>query len=276
MPAHDASPDLPIVTRFRQLCADGPIVVAHRGHSLRFPATTLPAFAAAVQMGTPMLEFDVHTTADGELVCLHDEILDRTTDAARVLGPGALVTQLSLVEVQRLDAGSWFGQQHRGARVPTLAEGLHTMLPRTMPMLEHKSGTPRQYVDSLRQLDVVGEVLLQSFDWEFVAAARALEPRLAIGVLGPGPHAGQVDAATVARALGLGASFLHWAADRLRCEAVDLLHARGLLAVTYTTDDDMACCGGARMGIDAMCTNDPPRMLELRRQGRLGRPRAGA
>src|SRR5262245_52959971 len=133
--------DLPLFTRLRELARQGPVVVAHRGNSHAYPENTLSAFTAAATLGAPMQEFDVQVTADGQLVCLHDATLDRTTDAAARLGPGALLAQTTLAQVQQLDAGAWKGAAHAGARVPTLAAALAAMLPRSIPMIEHKAGS---------------------------------------------------------------------------------------------------------------------------------------
>lgn len=247
-----------LLDRLRQIVADAPAVVAHRGDSASLPENTLPAFAAAVQLGAPMLEFDVQSTADGALVCLHDDGLDRTTDAPTRLGPGALVRQVDLGTVQQLDAG-------RGARVPTLEQALATMLPRTVPMIEHKGGEAAQYVDLLRSLRLVDQVLLQSFDWQFVAAARALAPDLLLGLLGPTSGDAAPDDRAFAAASAVGAAFLHWRARSLTRAAVDRIHAAGLLCFSYTTDDELGWHGGAALGIDGMCTNQPAAMLAWRR-----------
>lgn len=91
--------------------------VAHRGLLREAPENTLPNFAAclASHLG---FEFDVRRSRDGVLVCLHDETLDRTTDGT---GP---VAEATLAGIGRLDAGSWFGPEFQGTRVPTIAEVL--------------------------------------------------------------------------------------------------------------------------------------------------------
>ena len=90
----------PVFDHLLGLGADGPVVVAHRGDRVHHPENTLAAFQAAAELGAPMQEFDVRVTRDGALVCLHDATLDRTTDAATLLGPGALVAQITLPELQ--------------------------------------------------------------------------------------------------------------------------------------------------------------------------------
>jgi glycerophosphoryl diester phosphodiesterase len=261
----------PLADRLRQLARGGPIVVAHRGDGRNHPENTLPAFAAAVQLGAPVQEFDVQASQDGVLVCIHDESLDRTTDAATALGPGALVAQLDARRLQQLDAGSWKGRAHAGARIPTLAEALAAMLPHSVPMIEHKAGAAELYAALLQQLQAQDQVLLQSFDWQFLRHARRLLPTVPVGLLGPGTGADRIDARVLDAARELGACFVHWHAPEVTAEAVVAVHAAGLLLVTYTSDTELAWCGGARLGIDAMCTNDPSLMLAAQRRGLLHR-----
>ena len=96
-------------------------VCAHRGASDTHPENTLAAFREAIRLGAHMIEFDVYLTKDKELVVIHDETVDHTTD-----GQGN-VSDLSLAEIKRLDAGSWKDPRFKGERVPTLKETLAVM-----------------------------------------------------------------------------------------------------------------------------------------------------
>lgn len=95
-----------------------PLVVAHRGDLEHFPENTLSAFESAIDLGADAIELDVFLTKDGELVVVHDHILERTTNGTGYVG------DLTLSELRRLDAGSWFGERFRGERIPTLGEVL--------------------------------------------------------------------------------------------------------------------------------------------------------
>ncbi|MEO6596359.1 MAG: glycerophosphodiester phosphodiesterase family protein [Planctomycetota bacterium] len=247
------------------------MVVAHRGASSNWPENTLPAFAAATKIGVVMQEFDVRSTRDDVLVCVHDATLDRTTDAALRLGPGAAVAQARREEVAGLDAGRWFGPEHAGTRIPTLGQALDVMLPNCIPMIEHKAGSVRLYLDELRQHDALHRCVLQSFDWKFVAEARASAPDLATALLGPSHDFPRLDRAVLAAAEHIGAGMLHWNDRQVHLVEIEQVHVRGLLLCTYTTDDEVGWFGGAALGIDAMCTNAPERMIELRGTGALRR-----
>ena len=91
-------------------------VAGHRGWVNKYPDNTMPGFRAAVELGVDQIEFDVRATKDGELIIMHDEAVDRTTD-----GTG-LVCEKTLAEIKALDAGIYMGEQFRGTRVPTFIE----------------------------------------------------------------------------------------------------------------------------------------------------------
>ena len=94
------------------------MVIAHRGASSYAPENTLAAFDLALHMGCRHLELDVDFTRDGHIVVIHDETVDRTTNGT---GP---VGSHTLAELRALDAGSWFGPQFAGERIPMFAEVL--------------------------------------------------------------------------------------------------------------------------------------------------------
>ncbi len=84
-------------------------VAAHRGWRSRYPENTMEAFRAALELGVDQIETDVRITKDGELVLIHDDTVDRTTN-----GSGK-VCEMTLAELRALDAGN-------GAKIPTLME----------------------------------------------------------------------------------------------------------------------------------------------------------
>jgi glycerophosphoryl diester phosphodiesterase len=93
-------------------------VIAHRGSSSDRPECTLAALRRAIEVGATASEVDVRLTRDRQLVILHDQTLDRTTNGTGKIG------SKTLVEVRGLDAGSWFDAKYRSERVPTLREVL--------------------------------------------------------------------------------------------------------------------------------------------------------
>lgn len=108
-----------------QLPDGRPWAVAHRGFSGEYPENTETAFIAAAPYAD-VIELDVRTTSDGQVIVMHDATLRRTTDVADVLPDRAddQVATFSSTEIALLDAGSWHDADHRGLRVPTLERAL--------------------------------------------------------------------------------------------------------------------------------------------------------
>ena len=96
-------------------------ICAHRGASDTHPENTIPAFREAIRLGAQMIEFDVAISKDGQLVLMHDDTIDRTTNGT---GP---VGNSTLAELKKLDAGSWKGSQFKNTLIPTLDEALAIM-----------------------------------------------------------------------------------------------------------------------------------------------------
>ncbi len=133
-----------------------PVNIAHRGASAYAPEHTLAAYTLALEMGADYVEQDLQLTSDGVLVCMHDTTLDRTTNveevfpdrATEVEQRGALrqvwrVSDFTLAEIKTLDAGSWFGPEFAGERVPTFQEAIDLVKGRAGMYPETKS--PEEY-----------------------------------------------------------------------------------------------------------------------------------
>lgn len=111
-------------------------VVVHRGANFLAPENTLPSARAALKYGAEWIELDVRKSKDGVLYNLHDETLDRTTDGH---GPIHLVTSS---EIERLDAGSWFGPAFRDLKVPRIETMLDSLKGKANVFFDVKKGTP--------------------------------------------------------------------------------------------------------------------------------------
>ena len=107
-------------------------VIAHRGDSQNAPENTLAAFLAAREGGAELVEFDVHLSADGDVMVIHDDKVDRTTD-----GRGE-VRHMRTAELRELSAGAWFAARYAGEQVPLLDEVLDLCRGRVVPMIEIK------------------------------------------------------------------------------------------------------------------------------------------
>jgi glycerophosphoryl diester phosphodiesterase len=223
---------------FRPLAADAGRVqlCAHRGASMQAPENTLPALAEAARLGADLCEIDVVLAADGEIVLMHDELLDRTTDGS---GP---VAQRSLAELKRLDAGAWFGPGFTGTRIPTLAEAL--ALARELGiglLIELKERRRvdllmRHLLALLAQTGAFEDALVISFDHPSLARLVALEPRVRTELI---THARHLDPAGLARRAGASSLAIEW--DMFHPADAAALHVAGVaVRVTVPRPERMA------------------------------------
>lgn len=133
-----------------------PWLIAHRGASAYAPENTVPAFRLAAEQGADFVEFDLQLSKDRQIVCLHDNSLERTTDVeeifpdrSRTTGAGAqaarrwMIEDFTLAELKQLDAGAWFDPKFRGTRIPTFAETIDALRGRSGLFIELK--TPERY-----------------------------------------------------------------------------------------------------------------------------------
>lgn len=153
-------------------------VIGHRGAAALAPENTWDSFDAALRVGVDAVETDVRATSDGVLVLLHDARLDRTTD-----GEG-LVHETPWSVVQKLDAGTWFSEAFRGARVPRLRDTLARYGEETHLVLEIKqAGIVPAVLALVRGLGLLNRVTFTSFDFAQVRDLKASEPEAKVGFL---------------------------------------------------------------------------------------------
>jgi glycerophosphoryl diester phosphodiesterase len=160
-----------------------PLLIAHRGASADAPESTIAAFELALEQGADGLKLDIHLSADGHPVVIHDFTLERTTDGA---GP---VSALRVRELKRLDAGGWHHRRFRGQRIQTLQEVLERFRDRTRFWLELRGGSTlypgleERVVSTIEIYDVVDRVLVQSFDPTAIVEVRTLNREIRVGAL---------------------------------------------------------------------------------------------
>jgi glycerophosphoryl diester phosphodiesterase len=160
-----------------------PLLIAHRGASADAPESTIAAFELALEQGADGLELDVHLSADGHPVVIHDFTLERTTDGA---GP---VSALRVRELKRLDAGGWHDRRFQGQRIQTLQEVLERFRDRTRFWLELKGGSTlypglgERVVSTIEIYDVVDQVIVQSFDPSAIVEVRTLNREVRVGAV---------------------------------------------------------------------------------------------
>jgi len=156
--------------------ADWPVkTVAHRGANSVAPENTLPAASCAFAAGFDWVELDVRTSADGQLVVIHDAAVDRTTD-----GTG-LVVDKPMSELRALDAGGWFDPHFARVRLPTLTEMLDCAQAWGRGIyIEIKHGDAVAILREVQLAEMVDRCFFWGWDYEGLRAIKAADPRARI------------------------------------------------------------------------------------------------
>jgi glycerophosphoryl diester phosphodiesterase len=240
--------------------SDRVLVIAHRGASAVAPENTLPAFEKANQIGVDLVELDYYHTSDGVPVVFHDKDLKRTTNARAVLGNDALaIRQLTLEQSRKLDVGAWFGPQFRGVRMPTLEESLDVIQTGSMTLVERKEGDAATCIALLERKKLLDDVVVQAFDWAFLAECRRLAPNLVLGALGEK----EITPQKLAELDRLDVQAVGWNYKQLTPQTIDALRGPGRKVWAYTVDDDQRARELIAAGIDAIITNDPEKIKAI-------------
>jgi glycerophosphoryl diester phosphodiesterase len=233
----------------------GVLAIAHRGASGYAPENTLAAFRRAVSLGVTFIETDLQLTRDAHFVALHDETVNRTTT-----GQGS-VQHMTLAEVRRLDAGSWFGSEFMGERVPALVDILDFARKNDVVFyLELKPsgfwGGEHALISALRDSGEIRRAVIISFDPLILQGLRKIEPTLMTGLL----FDGQLDN-PFEKALEIGARQLVVKGDLVSPNLLAEAHKRDLQVVCWTINNHahMRLLAGA--GVDGIMSDYPDRLL---------------
>ena len=159
------------------------LILGHRGASGYAPENTLEAFRLAMEMGADGFELDVHMTGDGELVVIHDESVDRTTN-----GTG-LVRDMTLAQLRALDASCGM-ENYRGAKIPTLAE-VFELIRDTRHIVNVEVKTDEWFYPELeekcvalaKEMGLEERVIYSSFNHFTLNKLRQLKPDAKLGML---------------------------------------------------------------------------------------------
>ncbi|MDJ0523459.1 MAG: glycerophosphodiester phosphodiesterase family protein [Planctomycetota bacterium] len=233
---------------------EGVLVIAHRGASASAPENTLHAFRRALDAQADLVELDYHHSRDGEPCVFHDKTLDRTTDAvARWGGEKLPLSARTTRELRELDAGAWFAERFRGAVIPDLGAALDVIQDGSTTLIERKAGDAGTLVALLERKALLQHVVVQAFDWEFLAACRARAPHLVLGALG----SRELSQARLDRIHGIGVAVVGWNHRYVDAAAVEAVHARGLKLWVYTVNDADRARELVALGVDGVITDRP-------------------
>lgn len=253
-----------------------PLVIAHQGGGDLWPGDTMYAFERAVELGVDVLEMDAHITKDGQIVLMHDEKVDRTTD-----GTG-LIEEMTLAELQKLDAAySWspdegqtFPYRGQGIHAPTLAE-LFERFPEMRYVVEIKlTANPIEepLCELIRDHGMQERVVVASFHDDVMKAFRQACPEIATSA-----SRSEVAAFVLLGKVGLSGLLsprfnslqVPWEPEEsynipvMTERFIREAHAKGVSVEPWTVNDPALMKQYIDWGVDGLITDRPDLMLGI-------------
>ena len=270
-------PDAPASNYYREI--DRPLVIAHQGGDGSWPGDTMYAFENAVEIGADVLEMDAHITGDSQIVLMHDEKVDRTTD-----GTG-LIELMTLAQLKQLDAaykwsnddGETFPFRGKGIKVPTLDELLQKF-PQMRYVIEIKlteNPIDKPVCDLIRKYSMQDKVVIASFHDEAMKNFRKTCPEVATSA----------SRSEVTTFVLLGKVFLSGLVapqyesiqppyDPSESKNIPIMtrrfireaHAKNIAVEPWTVDDPELMKQYIEWGVDGIMTDRPDLMIEVLRR----------
>ncbi|MTI61696.1 MAG: glycerophosphodiester phosphodiesterase [Firmicutes bacterium] len=240
-------------------------VIAHRGASAYAPENTLPSFEKAVDVGVDGLELDVHLSKDRELVVIHDERIDRTSN-----GTG-FVKDLTLAKLKKFDFGSWFNMDFCGTRIPTLGEVIELLDRKKWTGLlniEIKSdiviypGIEEKLINIVKANKLEDRVIFSSFNHQCLTIIKKLEEKAEIGLL---YVSNIVDPWLYAEYLGAAALHPEFHIVYNNPHLVEKCREKSIAINAYTVDKEEYLRRLFKYKVDGIITNKPDLALKVRK-----------
>jgi len=232
------------------------------GHA---PENTMTSFELACQMGSDFVECDVHLSRDQEVVVMHDERVERTTNGA------GLIKDLKVSQLKRLDAGSWFSKKFKGEKVPTLMEVLSWIRHKTstnryqMGLCIEIKNDPVRYLNLVEKIaelieknEMVSRTVVISYDHGAVKRLKNLLPKIATGILYREPLEDPLN-----QAAAMKADALFPRNTLVTSSLIKKAHQKGFAVASWVINDPIEMEKFIAYGIDAMATNFPDRLNEI-------------
>lgn len=237
------------------------LVFGHRGAMARAPMNTLASFESARQQGADGIELDIHLSRDGNLVVIHDETVDATTDGQ---GP---VADFTSAELKRLDAGAWYGEAFAGQRIPTLDEVFEAVGDDLLINVEIKAARElmdileKRLADCIRRHDMRERVIVSCFDPLVVRRAKEMMPMVLTGFLN---HAMMPDAQILKLKKRWHEARHPWH-EMVNHNYMNWARAQGYYVNVWTVNDPERAIELRDLGVNAIITDDPAAIISALR-----------
>lgn len=233
-------------------------IFAHRGYSSIYPENTRAAFEAALETKVEGIEFDVHLTKDNEVVVIHDETIDRTSNRK------GRVREYNLFELKKYDFGSFFNDKYAGEKILTLSETLDIMKNLSYINIEIKNvgryyrEIEKEIVKVLSDYNLSGEIIISSFNHQSLYLINnyytkiKTAPLFCSRIYNGFKYIKQ-----------LGADYIHIYYKVLDRNFIDECHSNNIKVNAYTVNKKKDIQKMDQFGADGIITDYPQRAKEI-------------
>ncbi|MCR8643840.1 glycerophosphodiester phosphodiesterase [Paenibacillus sp. N1-5-1-14] len=234
------------------------LIMAHRGSMGHAPENTLAAFQLGVEQGCNAIELDIHLSKDGEIVVIHDETLERTTNLT------GYVNDYTAAELKQADAGSWFHEKYAAECIPLLEEVLDLVSTDFLLNIEIKHSYNGQLeptlIELLKRKNRMESVVLSSFNLKSLKAIKLAEPDIRIGII---YNVNVVQHREFANLMGVPVYSLHPNFHNIDPEDVLDAVSSGIQVFPYTINDAEHMKLAISCGVSGIITNYPDRLRSI-------------
>lgn len=230
-------------------------IIAHRGASAHAPENTLAAFQLAVSHRADAIELDAKLSADGNIVVIHDQSVDRTTN-----GSGK-VRDLTLQELQALDAGSWFSPAFAGEKIPTLSQVFEAVGGKLLINVELTNyaspgdALPEYAAQLVLKFDWVDRILFSSFHPFNLVRVKKQIPNAQVALLAQPGSAGFLSRSLIGR--WFSPRFIHPCYSDVSQAFIHKEHNRNRKVNVWTVNEPVEMKRLLSWQIDGLITDDP-------------------
>ncbi len=236
-----------------------PIVIAHRGASAYAPENTISSFKKSIEMKSEGVELDIHLSKDGHLIVCHDEKVDRTTNGS------GFIKDMTLEELKRLDAGSWFSSEFSNEKIPVLDEVLKLFCNTNMLVnIELKSdiiiykNIEEKVIKTIKKFNMKNKIIISSFNHYSLVKVKKIDSEIKTGAL---YVSGIVEPWIYAKRIGADA--IHPLFYGITPEIVEGCMENNIPINTYTVNSEKHIYAVAKAGVSGIITNYPDRARKI-------------
>ena len=223
-------------------------VMAHRGASTDTPENTMAAFQKAIDDMADYIELDVQLTSDGEVIVMHDSNAYRTT------GVDDNIANMTYKEVRRLDAGSWYSQEYKGEKVPSLREVLELTQGKIKLNIELKpvdngEELARKTVALIEKYNMEDDCVITSFSSAALAAVKSSNANIKVGYILSAAYGDYYEMKNI--------DFFSVNAAFLSKRTIDAIHNSGKQVYAWTVNNKDSIKNLTNKGVDGIITDNP-------------------